>query len=270
MTAEGVVMTFNLGRGATGPRRTDQAHLGQVAAVIAPHGSADVASLQEVHRADLPLLIDGLGACHGLTYHGHFTATVAEAAMRRSLQQAQARGDDRRVAHLDDRLSDFGIAVLSKEPLSDTADHVLPDDRRERRAAQEVRTRIGGEAVTIVNTHLGLIAGRSVFQRVTFRPSPQRAQTEAFLAIAARAPAPVIATGDLNQDPSVLAGAVRRTCLQRASDLTRPTCGRRVLDHVLVSSDITVLAAEVRDVPVSDHRPVVVHLRLPVVDDPPG
>ncbi len=266
----GSVMTFNLGRGASGPAGTGPDDLDRVAEVIAADGGVDVAALQEVHAADVPILVEALEKRHGVTGHAHFTATVPEARMRASLARARDRGDAPRVAHLEGRQSDYGIGVLSRGPITEVHDHSLPDDRREPRKVQVVTTSIGGVPLTVMNTHLGLVSDRSLVDLVTFRPAPQRAQTLAVLALAGRNRGPVIALGDLNQVPAVLAEAVRRTSLQVASDPTRPTCGRRVLDHVLVSSDIAVLGAEVRDVPVSDHRPVVVRIQLPVDADARG
>ncbi len=262
-TGAGVVMTFNVGRGATGPRGTDQADLGRVAEVLAADGGVDVACLQEVHGADVPLLCAALRHDHGLDHHAHFTPTVPAATMARSLAAARARGDERRAAHLLDRQSDFGIAVLSRSPLTSATDHVLPDDRREPRAAQVVATRVGGAPVTVVNTHLGLVTDRRLRDLLLFRPAPQRAQTRTFLDLASRAVGPVVAAGDLNQVPTVLSSALAGRDLVVATDTRRPTCGRRTIDFVLTGHGASGDDPEVRPVPVSDHDPVVVHLTLP-------
>ncbi len=257
-------MTFNLGRGATGPRGCDQADLARVADVVAADGGADAVSLQEVHADDVPLLLAALADDHGLDHHAHFTPTVSAAHMARSLERARSRSDKRRVTHLADRQSDYGIAVLSRAPISTTADHVLPDDGREPRAAQVITTTIGGAAVTIVNTHLGLVTDRSLVDLLTFRPAPQRAQTRAFLSLASGVAGPVVATGDLNQSPTTLAAALRASDLVVASDARRPTCGHRVLDYVLTGPGVRASDPGVRAVPVSDHDPVIVRVEVPV------
>lgn len=257
-------MTFNVGRGATGPQGTDQSDLGRVAEVLVAGGGIDVACLQEVHSADVPLLCAALRHDHGLDVHAHFTATVPAVQLARSLAAARARGDEHRAAHLLDRQSDFGLAVLSRSPLTSATDRPLPDDRREPRAAQVVVTRIGGAASTVVNTHLGLVTDRSLGDRALLRPAPQRAQTRAFLALAAAIEGPVVAAGDLNQVPTTLAASLRSTDLAVASDTRRPSCGLRTIDYILTGPDVVGRDPEVRSVPVSDHDPVVVTVTVAV------
>ncbi len=256
-------MTFNIGRGASGPAGTGPDDIARVASVIAEGGGVDVACLQEVHAADVPVLVEALGADHGLGYHSYFTAAVPADRMRANLERARARRDGRRVAHLVGRQSAYGIAVLSRAALVKVTDHPLPDDRREPRLAQEVATAVGGAPVTILNTHLGLVTDRTLIELVTFRRSPQQAQTRAFVALVERVDGPVVAAGDLNQGPEMLATAVRGTGLRPVSDARRPTCGRRVIDHVLASTGVTASSTEVREAPVSDHDPVVVRLTIP-------
>ena len=86
---EGRLMTFNVGRGATGPQGTDQADLRRVAEVLAAGGGPDVVCLQEVHSADVPLLCATLRHDHGHDLHAHFTPTVPAAQMVRSLTAAR-------------------------------------------------------------------------------------------------------------------------------------------------------------------------------------
>ncbi len=260
--AIGSLMTFNIARGASGPAATGPDDLGRVAAVVAAEGGVDVACLQEVHAADVPVLVDALGAEHGLVYRAHFTASVPEARMRASLVRARDGGDGRRAARLEGRQSDYGIAVLTRGPLTEANDLRLPDDGREPRVAQHVATTVGGRPVTVVNTHLGLVTDRRLIEVVTFRPSRQQAQTGAFLALAGGLSGPVLAAGDLNQDPAALSRSLAGRSLRVASDPSRPTCGRRALDHVLVSADVDVRGAEVREVAISDHDPVVVRFAV--------
>ena len=147
--------------------------------------------------------------------------------------------------------------------MTSAADHRLPDDRREPRAAQVVLTRIDGAPVTVVNTHLGLVTDRSLVDLLLLRPAPQRAQTRAFLDLAAAVSGSVVAAGDLNQAPTMLAESLRGTGLEVVSDTRRPTCGRRTIDYVLTGPGVVGHDPEVRPVPVSDHDPVVVHLSVP-------
>lgn len=256
-------MTFNVGRGASCPQGTGPDDLGRVAEVLADGGGVDVACLQEVHGPDVPALAAGLRADHGIDVHAHVTTTVPADRMARSLRVAEQRGDDRRVAHLRGRQSDDGIAVLSRQPLTTAVDHRLPDDGREARAAQVVTTSLDGVPLTVVNTHLGLVVEQDLLAVLLRRPSPQRAQTRAFLALAAGVAGPVVAAGDLNQVPTSLLDALDGTGLEVVSDTRRPTCGRRTIDYVLTGHGVRARDPEVRPAPVSDHDPVVVAVEVP-------
>ncbi|WCO65374.1 endonuclease/exonuclease/phosphatase family protein [Iamia majanohamensis] len=263
MTAEGRVMTFNVGRGASGPQGTGPDDLGRVAEVLADGGGVDVACLQEVHGPDVPALAAALRADHGIDVHAHFTATVPADRMARSLRVAEQRSDDRRVAHLRGRQSDYGIAVLSRQPLTTAVDHRLPDDGREDRAAQVVTTALDGAPLTVVATHLGLVTEQGLLASLVGRPTPQQAQTRAFLALAAGVDGPVVAAGDLNQAPATVLAAAEGTGLEVVSDTRRPTCGHRTIDYVLTGHGVRAGDPEVRAVPVSDHDPVVVAVEVP-------
>src|SRR5690606_36484855 len=99
---------------------------------------------------DVPVVVRDLAERHGLTYRSRFTATVPAAQMQAGLARARARGDARRSALLEGRQSDYGLAVLTRGPLTGAVDHGLPDDRRERRVAQQVTTSVGGRSVTVL------------------------------------------------------------------------------------------------------------------------
>ena len=125
-------MTFNIARGASGPPPPAPTTSVGWLRWSPPSGGVEVACLQEVHAADVPVLVDALVAEHGLGYRAHFTASVPEAQMRASLVRARDGGDGRRAARLEGRQSDYGIAVLTRGPLTEATDHRLPDDRGSR------------------------------------------------------------------------------------------------------------------------------------------
>lgn len=255
------VMTFNIGRGATGPRGASQDELGLVADAVLAVG-AEVAALQEVHAEDIPILLDALAAGDGPPHHAHFTPTVPVATMAVMLRRARRGGDGARMAHLRDRMSDYGVATLTRAPLTLAEEHVLPDDGRERRVAQEVCTLVGGGMITVLNAHLSTDGQRDLKALVTGRPSPRGAQTRALLRIAAAVEGPVVVLGDLNQVPGELARHLRRSRLRMVNHPARPTHGRRVIDYILTGPDVVAVDPEVRADEVSDHQPVVARLAV--------
>ena len=264
------IVTFNIGRGAGDlPGQLDDgadepgatfAELDEVAAEIAATG-ADVVSLQEVHRDDLPRLVEILEAEHGLIYDYEF-------------QEALPGNDPRLADHPDaTRRNPYGIAVLSLEPIVHTDGGPLPDDGREPRAFQVEQTSIEGTEVSVVNTHIGLVDGRGLDGAIEnrfpgFADTRQDAQTEALFGVATEQDGPVIVTGDFNQHPNELAhnaqsfGLDGRVDVANDKDAATSTSGATI-DYILVSPDIEPVATDVRPEGVSDHYAVVVDVDLP-------
>lgn len=260
------VMSFNIGRGAgRAPGHEDypgdeadpgaeSTQLDDVAQTIAD-GRADTVSLQEIHRDDIPRLLQILEDEHGLVYDYEFQPALDES--------------DSRIADNEDptRRNPYGIAVLSLAPVSGTGGD-LPYDGSENRAYQIVTTTIEGEKVTLVNTHLS-----TQDSEVPLFPglvdTPQDRQTQELFDLAVAVSGPLVVTGDLNQSPGELADNAKDYGLDGridvVSDRGDPTTdGGSILDYILTSPDIGVLDAENLDeVVVSDHFPIIVDLDLP-------
>ncbi|MFE7573148.1 endonuclease/exonuclease/phosphatase family protein [Streptomyces sp. NPDC057521] len=146
----------------------------------------------------------------------------------------------------------WGLAVLTRFPV--TASTVIDLGRAAgdtvRRAAQMVTLELpGGTSLRVVNTHLThrLLHGpgqlRRLFSQLPFSES-------------------TVVMGDLNM-VGPLAGAVsrrRRPVRGRTWPAGRPVAQ---LDHALVSSDLSVLKAEVLPPLGSDHLPIRVALTVP-------
>lgn len=247
--------TYNIGRGAKGSKGACFATLGAVADTIALE-RPDVVVLQEVHEGDVPVLVDHLRTGHDLDFQARFAGSLSAEDMVRVAERARARaltsGSTFDADHYADRHSAFGLAVLSRHPLTDVDVVRLPGGG-EARIALVARTRLGDDEVTVVATHLA-----------TARNAERRdEQTRALLALAAGLPGRVIVAGDLNQGPEDVAAALAETgsALVVANDADEPTLGVRTIDHVLVGPGLEAVASRVGDEGVSDHRPVTVVLR---------
>lgn len=241
--------TYNIGRGARGDRGARSTTLDRVAATIAAE-RPDVVALQELHEPDLPVIVEALRRHHDLEYHATFGAALTAEAMGAVVERARGRADFDEAFYAD-RVSAFGVAVLSRTPLADVRVETLPG-AGERRIALVVRTELGGLASTVIATHVATMSKAAVRDE----------QTKAVLALAAAAPGPVVVAGDLNQEPSDVAAALATSnaALAPATDPDAPTLGRRTIDHVLVGPGVVARGAKVGDPGVSDHRPVTVAL----------
>lgn len=245
------VTTYNIGRGAPGDRGARAATLDRVAATVAAE-RPDVVALQEVHEADLPVIAAHLRDDHDLLYETCFAAALDTEAMAAVVGRARLRAgfDD---AFWADRGSAFGVALLSRAPLTDVEVVELPGSG-ERRVALRARTELAGVAVTVVATHLATAR----------RSAEQRDQTRALAALVATVEGPVVVAGDLNQEAAAVAATLAGTGtrLRPATDPDAPTLGTRTIDHVLVSPEVEARGAKVGEEGVSDHRPVTVALAL--------
>lgn len=248
------VMSYNIGRGAAG-KGAGQDELDQVAAVIAQEGP-DVIALQEVHEDDIPMLLEILEQEYGLTYYADFAETLP------SGNGSLKPGDE---GYDSTRTSPYGIAVLSRNPITTSNHQDLPNPGGyENRVLQQVTTMVDGEMVTVLNTHLS-----------TNRNGDNQAeQTAVLFETAVNIDGPTIITADLNQTPSTLADRAKDASVNGrvdvASDKSSPTVGlndfnpfnNKTIDYVLVSDDITVVDSDVRDDKVSDHGAVVVDIEI--------
>lgn len=244
------VMTYNIGRGKDGSDGAEQDELDEVAATIAEQGP-DVVSLQEVHKDDIPILLDILKDEHGLEYHADFAGALPDGNTSSDYDPT--------------RTSPYGIAVLSRNPIVNSSHRDLPNPGgHENRVLQQVTTTVDGQQVTVFNTHLTQSKNEQA----------QQEQTELLLELAAENPGPTIVTGDFNQTPGTLADRAKDVGVNGrvdvANDKSEPTIGlgdlnpfnNETIDYVLVSDDIQVDDHEVVDGGVSDHEAVVVDITV--------
>ncbi|MDR7275912.1 endonuclease/exonuclease/phosphatase family protein [Catenuloplanes atrovinosus] len=226
---------------------------------------ADILGLQEVDRAqtrshhlDLTVLAaDATGATH----HRFAAAVVG------------TPGEGfRPLTHDDDGADEpnYGIGLVSRWPVQRWRIIRLPaapvrspiftpkpmlirDEPRVLLAA--VITPPWGGTITVATTHLSFVPGWNLLQL--------RAAIRALRTM----PAPRLLTGDLNLPAAVVARMTRWKTLARTPTYPSPA-PQLQLDHVLLDPRDTgglgrVLRVDTPDVPVSDHRPLVVHLASP-------
>lgn len=226
---------------------------------------ADILGLQEVDRAqarshhlDLTALAaDALGATH----HRFAAAVIG------------TPGEGfRPLTHDDDGADEpnYGIALISRWPVRQwrivrlpaapvrspvfTPKPILIRDEPRVLLAAIVEPPWGG-TLTVATTHLSFVPGWNLVQL--------RTVTRALRGM----PGPRLLTGDLNLPAGVTTRMTRWRSLARTPTFPSPSPTLQ-LDHVLLDPRDTgglghVISADTPDVPVSDHRPLVVRLASP-------
>jgi endonuclease/exonuclease/phosphatase family metal-dependent hydrolase len=146
---------------------------------------------------------------------------------------------------------DFGLAVLSRLPVTDARVTTYPPDRRdEQRGYLTLRvTTPAGVAVTVRDTHIGLdgVAGEQIRH----------------LAEDASRNAPGVVLGDLNvgvDDPEL--APLRAGFTEVDPDGQDPTTVEGKIDYIFLRGLAPAGPPEVPDTTASDHRPLVADLRL--------
>jgi endonuclease/exonuclease/phosphatase family metal-dependent hydrolase len=153
----------------------------------------------------------------------------------------------------------YGMALLSKQPFVDVANHRLPDGA-EPRTALAGRVRVGEPPVEI------LVVGIHLYATAEER----YVQAERLVEVLADETAPVILAGDFNSRPrsEVMALLARSWQIpdKGADHLTFPSdAPDREIDYIMYRPPelFEVLDLRVIHEPlVSDHRPVLIELRL--------
>ncbi len=158
-----------------------------------------------------------------------------------------------------DGLCRYGTAILSDFGLraATARDYGLPrTGTEEPRGLAEVGVNVRGRRLTVFNTHLSDVV------------SARRAQVREILRVVRNTRGPYIVTGDFNAKPNapeIYWMRRRMVDAARLKHVARPTVGNTRIDYVFVSKGITVLSARVPPASarrVSDHRPLIVKLRL--------
>jgi endonuclease/exonuclease/phosphatase family metal-dependent hydrolase len=163
----------------------------------------------------------------------------------------------------------LGNAVLCREPIVETITHELPHSWPERRVLLEVRGSARGLPITIFCTHLVHMARMAARLRL--------AQTGAVAEQLRRCGQPHVLMGDLNAAPHSREMDPLRSATNGHEHLnglrTWPATRPFVLyDHIWPGMGWKVESIEVLDDAVSDHRPLLAHLRwdgAPQIPIPP-
>lgn len=238
-------MTYNVHSCVGADRRCDVA---RIAAVIA-HEKPDIVALQELdvgrRRTGGVDQAHQIAARLGMAFYFHPTVEVAEER--------------------------YGDALLTALPMTEVRSAALPTLKGMRglepRGAIGARFDVGGKALNVINTHLGLI------------PLEQRDQVACLLGKEwlehPDSRDPVVLVGDFNATPRYACYGKLTGRLTDAQTLVRParaipTFPSRFpmlrIDHVFVSKGVEVLDVRVPDGPLakaaSDHLPLVVDLKL--------
>jgi len=231
------IVSFNIHHGTVGRRGpVDPEQLGAVCASF----DADVIALQEVDRdtyrtARADLAAVAAGACG----------------------MAHVFGSSRWYPG-----GRYGNALLARGPI--TAHTVtklpkVPEGQfwQEQRTALEASVTIDGRSLWVAATHLSV-------------PTAQNeVQLDWLLRHLKGRPRPQVVVGDLNRPLSLVRtdaeqGGLRAVEHGPTFPVTKP---KRAIDHVLVTPELTVLRAEVRRTPMSDHAALVIDLDWV---EPPG
>lgn len=161
------------------------------------------------------------------------------------------------------RSDNFGIALYSRRPAESIEEIELADSEVPTIVA---RLRIDGRPLAVFGTHpLPPIGGEYAGLR--------NRQLAALAELVSRETAPTIVAGDLNVtswSPAfadfIRSSGLRDSRLGRGLQPSWPTSSpliRIPIDHVLVSSDLSILDRHIGDPIGSDHFPVLVRLALP-------
>ncbi|HEV7826552.1 MAG TPA: endonuclease/exonuclease/phosphatase family protein [Mycobacteriales bacterium] len=247
--------TYNIKHGESSDRRVDTARLRDAVASL----DADVVCLQEVDR--------GQPRSHGADQAAEIADAVGAAAYRFAPALTGVLGESVRpstATDLDGTGPGYGVALVSRWPVLSwhtyrlplmpgpgihrTGGWVVPPDEQRVVLVGVVSTPDG--PVTVATTHLSLV--------------PAWHSLQLWLALRrVGLPGPRLLTGDFNLRPvSVrpVAALAGRRSLARARTFPAQAPNRQI-DHVLADRRIPVTGVEAPELPVSDHRPLVVDLR---------
>lgn len=224
------VVSFNIHHGTVGRRGpVDPEQLGEVCASF----DADVIALQEVDRD---------------TYRTGRADLAAVAAG--ACGMAHVFGGSRWYPG-----GRYGNALLARGTITAATVTKLPKVPegqfwRERRTALEATVTIDGRSLWVVGTHLSV------------PPAQNEVQLDWLLRHLRGRPRPQVVLGDLNRLLSLVRADAAQGGFAAAEHGATFPVGRprRAIDHVLVTPELEVVAAEVRSTSMSDHAALVVDL----------
>lgn len=157
---------------------------------------------------------------------------------------------------------DYGIAILSKFPILDSASYKLPMKEGaggEPRGVAEITVKLpGGKKILFASTHLDLKAANKVLHSAELNRIFKNRRF------------PVILAGDFNSTPDSevikeLDGQFTRTCTEHCGFTIPEVNPTRTIDYIMFNktAKIEVLSHKVIAEPyASDHLPVLAELRL--------
>jgi endonuclease/exonuclease/phosphatase family metal-dependent hydrolase len=166
-------------------------------------------------------------------------------------------------------LREFGLAILSRHPIVEFRNHVMPRLSTQSSASEpellpgflEAVVQVDGTRMRVFNTHLDYRADSRV--RVL--------QVAGMLKLMTQADGPVVLMGDLNAPPTA---AELQPLFSRLRDVWREPEGVgagftypaakpvRRIDYILTSPHLRALEVQVPPVQASDHRPVIARVEI--------
>ncbi len=157
----------------------------------------------------------------------------------------------------------YGVAILSKYPLTETAVIPLPEEdnpEAEDRVLTKARITLpGGEVICFGSTHLDVLSADNRVQQVSM-----------INAIAAKETVPFIVAGDFNAEPESYAideldKAFTRTCLRNCEASFPQDIPNKIIDFIAFKKELpykVVLHKVIPERYASDHLPVVAVIRF--------
>jgi endonuclease/exonuclease/phosphatase family metal-dependent hydrolase len=148
---------------------------------------------------------------------------------------------------------EYGVATLSKYPIIDQSNTLLPSDpnnpRDQQRGILNTKIQVGDSVISVYNTHL-----QHVFDSLRLK------QMQAVAGIVRADQLPKILGGDLNSSPRTPTLQVARTVLKDSWEAVGVGSGNTVpkgrIDFVMYSDPLVAQTSQAAASSYSDHRPV--------------
>lgn len=158
----------------------------------------------------------------------------------------------------------YGNAILSKYPIEDFQNIIIPDpDEKDREDSKYYETRnvikskidLGKEKLWVLGTHVGLVGQEKINAVATIVSSLEEVRC--------------VLMGDFNMEPhddrlKPIQDLLVDTAIKFDKEyLTFPSCVPNIkIDYIFVTKDIEILVASVPDVVASDHRFIICDILL--------